>query len=145
LQSSQLEWENIVFQKSLPKSDDLSINMTPLIDVSLVLVVILLLAAPLAFEASIGVNQAEARAQKAKQVEKHEFIEIAVVSDDSVRINRRMVGRENLTYALQPLLERSAERQVLLSCADGITHGTFVEVLDVTKCAGASEIAVLGR
>ena len=120
-------------------------NLTPLIDVSLVLVVILLLAAPLAFEASIGVNQAQARAKQAKQVEKREFIELSVVSEDSVRVNRMLVARGNLSSTLRPLIERSAERQVLLSCADGVTHGTFVDVLDVAKCAGANEIAVVGR
>jgi biopolymer transport protein ExbD len=134
-----------VFQKSLKTSDEVGINMTPLIDVSLVLVVILLLAAPLAFEASIGVQQSGARSKQAKQEEKREFIELSVVSNDSVRVNRRMVARNELTATLQPILARSAERQVLLSCADGITHGTFVDVLDVAKCAGASEIAVIGR
>ncbi len=134
-----------MFQKSLKTSDEVGINMTPLIDVSLVLVVILLLAAPLAFEASIGVQQSGARSKQAKQVEKREFIELSVVSDDSVRVNRRMVARNELTATLQPILARSAERQVLLSCADDIAHGTFVDVLDVAKCAGASEIAVIGR
>lgn len=134
-----------MFQKSLKTSDEVGINMTPLIDVSLVLVVILLLAAPLAFEASIGVNQTQARAKQAKQEEKREFIELSVVSEDSVRVNRLLVARENLPFTLQPLIERSAERQVLLSCADGVSHGTFVDVLDVAKCAGASEIAVVGR
>ena len=133
-----------MFHKS-EKSNDVYINMTPLIDVSLVLVVILLLAAPLAFEASIGVNQAQALAKQAKQEEKHEFIELTVVSDDSVRVNRLLVSRENLPLTLKPLLDSSAERQVLLSCADTVTHGTFVDVLDVAKCAGASEIAVVGR
>ena len=134
-----------MFQKSLKTSDEVGINMTPLIDVSLVLVVILLLAAPLAFEASIGVQQSGARSKQAKQEEKREFIELSVVSNDSVRVNRRMVARNELTSTLEPILARSAERQVLLSCADGITHGTFVDVLDVAKCAGASEIAVIGR
>ena len=134
-----------MFQKSLKTSNEVSINMTPLIDVSLVLVVILLLAAPLAFEASIGVQQSGARSKQAKQEEKREFIELSVVSNDSVRVNRRMVARNELTSTLEPILARSAERQVLLSCADGITHGTFVDVLDVAKCAGASEIAVIGR
>ena len=134
-----------MFQKSLKTSDEVGINMTPLIDVSLVLVVILLLAAPLAFEASIGVNQTQARAKKAKQEEKREFIELSVVSEDSVRVNRMLVARQDLSFTLKPLIERSAERQVLLSCADGVTHGTFVDVLDVAKVSGATDIAVVGR
>ena len=134
-----------MFQKSEKTSSEVNINMTPLIDVSLVLVVILLLAAPLAFEASIGVNQAQAMAKQAKQEEKREFIELTVVSDDSMRVNRLLVSRENLPMTLKTLIENSTERQVLLSCADPVLHGTFVDVLDVAKCAGASEIAVVGR
>jgi biopolymer transport protein ExbD len=127
------------------KSDDANVNLTPLIDVSLVLVVMLLLATPLAFEASIGVRNAEARAKKAKQEEKHEVIEIAVLSEDEVRVNRQVIPREKLAVTLQPLLERSGTRQVMLSCAGGVSHGTFVDVLDVAKYSGAKEIAVIGR
>jgi biopolymer transport protein ExbD len=42
------------------------VNMTPLIDVSLVLVVMLLLATPLAFESSIDVKNAAQAARKAQ-------------------------------------------------------------------------------
>ena len=127
------------------KSDEANVNLTPLIDVSLVLVVMLLLATPLAFEASIGVRNAEARAKKAKQEEKHEVIEIAVLSEDEVRVNRQVIPRQKLAVTLQPLLERSGTRQVMLSCAGGVSHGTFVDVLDVAKFSGAEEIAVVGR
>jgi len=110
-----------------------------------VLVVMLLLATPLAFEASIGVRNAGARAKKAKQEEKHELIQITVGSEDSVKVNRQIIPWQKLAVTLQPLLERSATRQVMLSCAGGVSHGTFVDVLDVAKYSGAEEIAVVGR
>ena len=54
------------------------INLTPLIDVSLVLVVMLLLATPLAFESSINVNKGETTAQESEATDQDERIEILV-------------------------------------------------------------------
>ena len=56
------------------------VNMTPLIDVSLVLVVILLLATPLAFESSFGVRKTAATARQASDEKKEARIELAIES-----------------------------------------------------------------
>ena len=121
------------------------VNMVPLIDVSLVLVVMLLLATPLAFESRIDVASASRTAKQAQEVEKSERIEIAVVSEDSVRVNRRLVARASLGEVLTPLMEASADRSVVVACAPGVTHGAFVDVLDRAKTSGASDIAVIER
>jgi biopolymer transport protein ExbD len=121
------------------------VNMVPLIDVSLVLVVMLLLATPLAFESRIDVANASRTAQKAEKVEKNERVEISVVSEDSVRVNRRTVARVYLSEVLTPLMEASAERGVLVGCAPRVTHGAFVDVLDQAKSSGATDISVIER
>lgn len=136
-----------MFQKKLQggRDDGGNVNLTPLIDVSLVLVVMLMLATPLAFESSIGVRRSEAKARTAPDPEEVEFVELKVVSEDSVRVNREVVARWRLRAMLQPLLDESARRTVVVSCADGVSHGAFVDVLDVAKLSGAGEIAVMGR
>ncbi len=55
--------------------------MTPLIDVSLVLVVILLLATPLAFESSIAIKQAAISGKQANEESKKERVEIDILRD----------------------------------------------------------------
>jgi biopolymer transport protein ExbD len=67
------------------------------------------------------------------------------VSEDSVRINRLVVARGEVTSRLHPLVRESQDRLVVVSCADAVSYGAFVDVLDQTKLAGASEIAVTGR
>lgn len=137
-----------MFQKMLnggPKNDEGQVNMTPLIDVSLVLVVILMLATPLAFESSIAVRRSDAKARRAVQKEKVEFVELSVVSEDSVRVNRTLVPRTHLVETLTPILEESARRQVVVTCQSGVSHGAFVDVLDLAKLSGAGDIAVVGR
>ena len=121
------------------------INMTPLIDVSLTLVVILLLLTPLAFESSIAIRKALASAKASARQEKEERVELTIVSEDSVLINRRLVARAEIAGALAPLLENRTERRIVIECNDAVPHGVFVNVLDQAKLCGAAEIAVLGR
>jgi biopolymer transport protein ExbD len=121
------------------------INMTPLIDVSLVLVVMLLLLTPLAFESSIAVRKAAASAKESQRREKEERVELKIVSEESVMVNRALVARSELESVLGPLLKDMAERRVVIDCSDDVSHGTFVDVLDQAKLCGAGDIAVLGR
>jgi biopolymer transport protein ExbD len=135
------------FQKKVNKDNSgiHEINMTPLIDVSLVLVVMLLLATPLALESSISVRDARKSAQKADKKKIEERIELHVISEDSVRVNRELVSRQMLHMRLRPMLEDAASRVVFVQCDDGVSHGAFVDVLDQAKVCGATEIAVSGK
>jgi biopolymer transport protein ExbD len=121
------------------------VNMTPLIDVSLTLVVILLLLTPLAFESSIALRRALASARASAEEKQEERVELKIVSEDSVLVNRRLVARAELAAALTPLLEDKVQRRVIVECSDGVSHGTFVNVLDQAKLCGAAELSVLGR
>ena len=119
-------------------------NMTPLIDVSLVLVVILMVATPLAFQSSIGINTAAKSGQKAIEAARTERIELFVHADGTVGVNRLIVPRAALHATLQPLLEESGTRMVVVKCDDDVPHGDFVGVLDEAKSLGAQGIAVVG-
>jgi len=118
-------------------------NMTPLIDVSLVLVVILMVATPLALQSSIGVSRAAANGAKARP-ERTEWVEVTILSADRVRVNKEEVPRGALGSVLSARLGESATRRVLVRCDATVPHGAFVSVLDDAKEAGASGIAVVG-
>jgi biopolymer transport protein ExbD len=121
------------------------VNMTPLIDVSLVLVVILLLATPLAFESSFAVRETGAAARRADDDSEVARIELEIVSDATVRVNRETVPVAALESAMRRLLDGGPTRDVTVDCADAVSHGTFVAVLDAAKAGGAGNIAVMGR
>ena len=135
------------FQKKIKKegSGIHEINMTPLIDVSLVLVVMLLLATPLALESSIAVRNSRESSRKAEKKKVEERIELHVVSEDSVRVNRVLVSRQLMHVTLRPMLKQATSRVVFVQCDDGVSHGAFVDVLDQAKVCGAVEIAVSGK
>jgi biopolymer transport protein ExbD/biopolymer transport protein TolR len=121
------------------------VNMTPLIDVSLVLVVMLILATPLAFESRIDVRGAARTGQQAQEEKPSERIEIVLVSEETVQVNRTPVQRAELSRVLTPLLQSSVDRGVFVGCDAKVSHGAFVDVLDQAKLAGATEIAVFDR
>ena len=120
-------------------------NMTPLIDVSLVLVVILMVATPMAFQSSIAVNAATSSGRAAAERARTERIELEVRTDGNVLVNQAVVPRDRLAAALRPLLESSATRLVVVRCDAGVTHGAFVSTVDEAKALGAAQIAVVGR
>ncbi len=121
------------------------INITPLIDVSLTLVVILLLAAPLAFESSIAVRAGAAQGRVAPSETDMATIEVTILSNDEVRVNRDVVAFGDLASVLSPMLADPAHGRVLVDAREGVTHGRFVTVLDEARQCGATDIAVTGR
>ena len=120
-------------------------NMTPLIDVSLVLVVILMVATPLAFQSSILLKSAGTEGRQGRSVAHSERIEIGVLGDGQVRVNRTLVPRAALGAQLGPLLQSSSTRLVVVRCEDNVPHGDFVSVIDEARILGAAEIAVVGH
>lgn len=135
----------MAMRKSRPGNGDgiYEPNMTPLIDVSLVLVVILMVATPLAFQSGIAVNAAAASGRTAQQKTRLERVELSVLADGRVQVNRDVVERKALGAALRPLLAQSSNGLVVVRCDDGIPHGDFVSVIDEARGLGATKIAVV--
>lgn len=121
------------------------VNITPLIDVSLVLVVILLLATPLAMESSIGVKSRQQSGRKAEKQEDSKRLELTVLDDLRVRVNRTTVLRADLGTILGPMIREHPDQLVVVRCADEVSHGTFVSVLDDAKMSGAAQIAIVEK
>lgn len=121
-----------------------SANMTPLIDVSLVLVVMLMLLTPLAFESSIILRKTGERERERERAIKAKPVELLIVSGDSLVVDGRGVKREDLKDALKSVFTDKNTRNVEVACGGGILHGVFVNVLDQTKLCGAVNISVRG-
>ncbi len=118
--------------------------MTPLIDVSLVLVVILMVATPLAFQSGIAVSAAAASGPAPIQ-SLESRIELTVAADGTVQVNRDRVPRSELAAKLGPLLAGGTAGAVVVRCEDTVPHGAFVSVLDEARALGATRIAVVGN
>ncbi len=120
-------------------------NLTPLIDVSLVLVVILLVATPLALQSSFLVNSASASARSAKKNADADRVEMTLHADGDITVNRRRIDTGLLPAALDEALRASSSRLVVVRCEDQVPHGDFVHAIDEARLHGAARIAVVGR
>ena len=119
-------------------------NLTPLIDVSLVLVVILMVATPMAFQSGILVKSATTTGRAAAVATREDRIEVTVLADGGVRVDRNVVSLDALDATLGPVLAASATRRVVVRCDDAVPHGRLVHVLDEARALGATQIAIVG-
>lgn len=136
-----------MMQENLTRDDGSirDVNLTALIDVCLVLVTILLLATPMSFESNLSIHSARAAAADADTPTQGKPLLLAIVSEDSVRVDGLAMARHQLEAQLKPLLVSRTSPRVVVTCEDSVTHGAFVDIIDRAKSAGATEIAVAGR
>ena len=120
-------------------------NMTPLIDVSLVLVVILMVATPLAFQSAIAVRTASSAGRAAAVKSDADRIEVSVAADGALTVNGTAIPRPSLEAAIAARLGSSRSRMVVVHVAPDAPHGYMVGVLDDARSAGATEIALAER
>src|SRR3989338_7353620 len=94
-------------------TDDLvtGINVTPLVDVGLVLVIIFMVTAPLFEQPTLNVNLPSANT---KEGEEKENITVTVTSDGKIAVNEQEVTEETLEIVLKLKIARSAEKHVIL-------------------------------
>jgi len=129
-------------EKEIRGSGLFQVNMTPLIDVSLVLVVTLLLMTPLALESGIFVRNQQDDQPVQVTEEEPRLVLVHILSENLVQVENRILPRNNLSPVLGAMLRQPGVSGVNLGCADNVSHAAFVDVLDKAKLCGAATIAI---
>lgn len=120
------------------KSD---INVTPLVDVMLVLLIIMMLVAPL-LQKGVNLTLPEA----INTVEKPDTADQTVVYIDSqakLYVNALEVTPEGAVDMLQASLERQADRTVYLKGDREAPYGAIMRMMDVLREAGIETVALI--
>jgi biopolymer transport protein TolR len=114
------------------------INITPLTDIFLVLLIIFMITSSAMIESGGKVNlpkavatQSESRGTTVTLTPKHEIF-----------VNQKRVREENFEKTLQQALSTSADKTVILRGDKDVLLGDTVKVMSIIKRAGASEIAI---
>jgi biopolymer transport protein TolR len=117
------------------------INVTPIIDVALVLVIILLVTAPMMSVADLPVDLPSARTREA---EDERNLSVTVATDGSMAVDNQIVTKETLGPVLAKRLAEPGNKDVLVIVrADTNTPYTDVrQVLDRARLAGATRLAI---
>ena len=117
------------------------INVTPFIDVILVLLIIFMVAAPLA-TVDIGVNLPASTAPEQPRPDKPVFVTIK--GDETIAIGETVVPRGELAGALDAATNNRKDETIFISGDKSLSYGTLMEVMNVLRDAGYLKLALVG-
>ncbi len=128
-------------------SDDLGdmaeINVTPLVDVMLVLLIIFMITAPMLTQGlEVALPQAEGRSF---ELASNNPAKVSITSAGAVYVDGTAVGSQNLELSLGPMLRNRGIKRALLEADEGVPYGRVVGVLDVMNRAGVQQLGMITR
>ncbi|MXP62138.1 protein TolR [Roseomonas sp. M0104] len=122
------------------------INVTPLVDVMLVLLIIFMVAAPL-MTVGVPIDLPKTSAQALNQ--ETEPLTISVNAEGKIFIQESEVPLENLVAQLRAILGAQPagqpERRIFVRGDRGITYGRVMEVMGTVSAAGFTKVALLAE
>jgi biopolymer transport protein ExbD len=125
------------------RSEDIvaEINITPLTDIFLVLLIIFMITSSAIVESGGKVNlPAAARTETAPR-----GVAVTLTPERDIYVNQKKVAKDDLETALRGVLDAGGEKIVILRGDRNVPLGEAVWVLSVIKKAGASEIAIAAQ
>ena len=135
----------MTFQFQQASSDDLQqvheINVTPFIDVILVLLIIFMIAAPLA-TVDVPVDLPATTAQKQERPDKPVFLTIK--ADRSLAIGDDPLPRERLGAALETATNGKRDERIFLRADRAVSYGDVMEIMNALRSAGFLKVALVG-
>ena len=116
------------------------INVTPLVDVMLVLLIIFMVTAPMMMQ-GVDVSLPEATAEPLESEKEH--LIITIDTKNQIFINDFQVTIDFLGEKLKKILEGRSDREVFLKADKDITYGTVVQVMAEMKGAGVEKLGMV--
>jgi biopolymer transport protein TolR len=122
-------------------SDMAEINVTPLVDVMLVLLIIFMVTAPMLTQGlTVALPAAEG---KSFELASNNPAKIQVTAAGAVYLDGTPVGSMNLEMTLGPMLRARRVKRALLEADKGVPYGRVVAVLDVMNRAGVEQLGMV--
>ena len=128
---------------STSASDDIipmsAINVTPFVDVVLVLLVIFMVTAPVLMKDSIGIHLPKAASADQKAPPS---LGVAVTKQGQILLNGELVSPETLSIQVKQALAADPDARAIISADEDARHGDVVKAIDLVKSAGMEHFAI---
>jgi|ERR1700682_1600580 len=129
------------FDHSDDYGDLAEINVTPLVDVMLVLLIIFMVTAPMLTQGlTVSLPSAEG---KSFDLASNNPSKIQMTSTGAVYLDGIAAGSSNLDTTLGPMLRARRVRRALLEADRSVPYGRVVAVLDVMNRAGVEQLGMV--
>lgn len=117
------------------------INMTPLIDIVLVVLIIMMVNIPIQIE-EMGVKLPGQKTTNTPPPPNSEQLVIAVYEDGSVALNRRAMREDKMLYEITRRLRPMTKKHVYIDAAAAVEYGRVVDMVDLALEAGAANVGL---
>jgi biopolymer transport protein TolR len=120
------------------KSD---INVTPLVDVMLVLLIIMMLVAPM-LQQGVSVKLPTAENTVDKPEQQGQTV-LAISKDKTIYLNAKPVQDNDLTRRVSELLENKTDKIVLIKADEEVEYSAVMNAMDQLRQAGIEDIGLI--
>lgn len=119
------------------------INVTPFVDVMLVLLIIFMVAAPL-LTAGVPIDLPDSKA-KAISNEDNKPLEVSIARDGRVFVGETEVTEDRIVTILTSMTENDPDRRIYIRADKGIDYGKVMGVLGTINGAGFNKVALISE
>lgn len=115
------------------------INITPLTDIFLVLLIIMMVIAPLLDQQGLSLTVPENI--ESEKIQEHKTINVTINDEDKFFINDEEIAAEDLENVIKEQAKTNPEG-VVIQTSEETTNGAMVKVMDSARNAGVTAISV---
>lgn len=118
------------------------INITPLTDIFLVLLIIFMISSSAMLESGMNVKLPSAKTTSVTQTESGKPIYVTVAKDGGILVNEVAASEAALATVIKDALDKTTNKAVVIRGDEAIFLGKAVKVMDAARTAGAEKIAI---